>query len=350
MAFPIPTLRDLLTRTQTDLGSAADGTSPPASPEYAIARAMAGLSKHLFSAVQYVLRQTNPLTADEVYGWRWGAPFGIAQTGAVSWRGTATATGDNGTLIPAGTEYQRADGLLYTTDAAVTIGVSESAEVALTATTAGDAANNADGQLLSLTGPVTGLDTDATVTGSTQSGADVEDWESGGLTRLLRRARNPPKGGGPGDYEGWALEVAGVTRAWEFPLLEGENTVSVAFARDRDADPIPDSGERATVLAHLQSKAPVTTTPLVITLTAKPVAVTFSALSPNTSAVRSAIEASIADLFLREGEPGGTIPLSRLEDAINSAVGEVSHTLSAPNSAIVIPTNQLPTLGTVTYP
>lgn len=350
MAFSIPTFRDLLTRAQTDLGSAADGTSPRATPEYAIARALAGLSKHLFSAIQYVLRQCSPLTADEVYGWRWGAPFGIYQLAAQAWKGSAKLTGAEGTTVPAGTEFHRADGQLYTTDVEVEIAADETAIVALTSVTAASAANNDSGQVLSLTAPLLGLDTDATVVSSSQSGADVEQWKTGALPRLLRRLRNPPKGGGPGDYEAWALEVPGVTRAWEFPLLEGPATVSVAFARDADPSPIPDSGERAVVLAHLESKAPVTAEVKVITLSALSVPLVFSALTPNTVAVQDAIEASVSDLLQREGEPGGTIPLSRLEDAISSAVGEVSHVLSSPSSPIVVPTNRLPVLGSVTYP
>lgn len=350
MAFSIPTFRDILTRTQTDLGSAADGTSPRATPEYALSRALAGLSKHLFSAIQYVLRQCSPVTADEVYGWRWGLPFGIFQTASQPWKGTVMVTGDEGAVVAAGTEYTRSDGQLYTVDVTVVIDADETALVSVTASEAGDTGNNDNGQKLTLTAPLTGVDTDGIVESSVQSGADVEEWVSGGLPRLLRRARNPPKGGGPGDYEAWALEVPGVTRAWEFPLLEGTNSVSVAFARDQDVTPIPDSGERATVLAYLQTKAPVTAVVKVITLSPLPVNLVFATLSPNTVAVHDAISASVTDLLQREGEPGGTIPLSRLEDAINSAVGEISHTLSSPVAPIVVPTNQLPVLGSVTYP
>lgn len=353
MAFSIPTFRDILTRVQTDLGSAADGTSPRATPEYAISRALTGVSKHLFSAVQYVIRQCSPITADETYGWRWAAPFGITQGAATSWQGTATVTGDDTTLVPAGTEYSRSDGLLYTTDADVTIGGTETATVALTASAAGADSDNEDGQLLSLTASVTGLDTDAVVASSTAPGSNVERWDPEGKNRLLLRLRNPPKGGTAADWVSWALEVPGVTRAWAFPLLEADNSVSVAFVRDNDgagAAIVPDSGERSTVLTHLVAKAPVTTTAKVITLTAQTVNITLSALDPNTTAVHAAIEASLADLFAREGAPGTTLAHSRIEDAISSAVGEESHVTTVPAADIVTPTNQIPVLGTVTYP
>jgi uncharacterized phage protein gp47/JayE len=147
------------------------------------------------------------------------------------------------------------------------------------------------------------------------------------------------------------LEVPGNTRAWEFANLEANNSVSVAFARDNDpTTPIPDSGELATTLAHIESKAPITVDVRVITLIAKPINLVFTALSPNTLPVKTAIEASVSEFLLREGAPAGTLALSRLEDAISSAVGEISHTLSSPSADILCATNELPTLGTRTWP
>ena len=351
MSLSVPTLRQILTRVQIDLGSAADGTSPRGTPEYGISRAISGISKNLYGVATWVIRQCFANTADETYGWRWASVFGITQNGATAWTGTYQFTGDVAAEIAAGAELQRSDGLLYTTDVDAEVGGDETVTVAITASTPGAASNNPDGQLLSLTAPVAGVDTDGAVVESTGSGADVEQWKPYGLARLLRRLRNPPKGGGPGDYEAWALEVSGVTRAWEFPLLAGPNSVSVAFARDEDpTTPIPDSGERAVVEDYLVSKAPVTAAVYVIELTEQSVPFTFSALDPNTPDVQDAIEAAIDDLLLREGEPGGTIALSRIVDAISGAVGELSHTLSAPTSAIVTPTNQLPVRGTTTYP
>jgi uncharacterized phage protein gp47/JayE len=145
--------------------------------------------------------------------------------------------------------------------------------------------------------------------------------------------------------------VDGVTRAWEFPLLEGPNSVSVAFVRDNDgvgAAIVPDSGERAAVLAHLQSVAPVTVDVRVITLTALTVNVQISALNPDTSPVHTAIEASLTDFLSREGAPGTTLALSRIDAAISEADGEISHVLDSPVAAVTSATNQIPVFGTLT--
>jgi uncharacterized phage protein gp47/JayE len=348
VSFTVPTLRALLTRVQTDLGTAADGTTPRATPEYGIARALAGLSKSMYGFLLWTVQQCFPNTAEEAYGWRWASIFGVTQKGASAWRGSFQFTGTESAVVPSGTTLQRSDGQQYTTDALYA--VTANAPVGITALAAGADADNPDGQILSLTSPIVGVDTDGAVVSSTQAGADVETWADG-LPRLQARLRNPPQGGGPGDYVAWALEVPGVTRAWEFARLEGDNSVSVAFARDNDAGgPIPDSGERATVLTHLQSKAPITVDVRVITLSPLLVDITLSALSPNTANVAVAIATSVDELLRREGQPGSTISLSRLEDAISSAVGEVSHATASPSTDIAIATNQLPVLRNIIQP
>jgi uncharacterized phage protein gp47/JayE len=351
MSYSVPTFRQILSRVQTDLGADADHTTPRASVEYGLARAIAGVSKGLYGAFTWLVAQCFPNTADETYGWRWGSVWGIDQLPATAWQGNILITGAPAASIPANTEWGRADGELYKLAVAAVVGGAGSVVVSISAEKPSAAGNNPDGQILSLTTPLAGVDTDATVQSSTVSGADVEDWKTGGLPRLLARLRNPPKGGGPGDYVAWALEVPGNTRAWEFANLEANNSVSVAFARDNDPiTPIPDSGELATTLTHIQSKAPITVEVRVITLIAKPVNLVFTALTPNTLAVQTAIEVSVGDFLLREGAPAGTIALSRLEDAISSAVGEISHVLSSPSADIVCATNELPSLGTRTWP
>jgi uncharacterized phage protein gp47/JayE len=92
--------------------------------------------------------------------------------------------------------------------------------------------------------------------------ADGSDEESTDelRARLLARLQNPPHGGNATDYEAWAKEVSGVTRAWSYPLELGAGTVTVRFVRDDDASPIPDAGEVAAVQLTLtrfaQSRLP----------------------------------------------------------------------------------------------
>ncbi len=165
-------------------------------------------------------------------------------------------------------------------------------------------------------------------TGDLVSGADQEDIEAF-RTRFLERLLAPPHGGNATDYVAWAKEVAGVTRAWCYPLEGGAGTVTVRFVRDNDAGLIPDSGEVAAVAAHIATVSPVTA---VVTVAA-PVAdaVAFSLhIVPDTTATRAAVTAELADLLLRTASPAGTVPLSAIRTAIGTAAGITDYTLTTP--------------------
>lgn len=352
MALSRPTIPELIEeiRAEFESGFANADTYLRRSVEYVLTRVLAGLFNGVYGHLYgFVLRQIFPDTAIEEYFWRWFAIW-LERKAAVYWKGTVTFTGTPTTSIPADTEIQRSDGYLYATDEDAVIGAGGSIDVAVTAATPGADWNCTVGQTLSLTGTISGVDTDATVASSVQTGVDVEDKDDG-LPRLLQRLREPPSGGGPGDYERWALEVAGVTRAWEFPNLPAVGGVSLAFVRDDESPITPDLTERNEVKDYIEETYQPTTAVLeVIELSTLAVPVTFSALSPNTSTVQAAIAAALEDLFLREAEPGGTIPLSKFIEAISSATGEESHTITAPAADVTATSSQIPILGTVTFP
>jgi uncharacterized phage protein gp47/JayE len=112
---------------------------------------------------------------------------------------------------------------------------------------------------------------------------------------------------------------------------------------------VPDSGERAQVLAYVNARKPLTALVQVITLAEQPITFRIQSLTPDTPAVRSAIELSVTDMFTREGRPGGTIPLSRIDEVISAATGEMSHVLIDPATPVTSYVSQIPVLGTVSY-
>lgn len=353
MAFNVPTLRAIIDQIATYFEGAIDGSQPRlrGELEYILTRATADQFKDLYGFLEYLGRQLFPDSADEIYFWRWAAIWGIERKAAVAWQGVYRFTGTDTTVIPAGTQIARADGETYTTDAEATIGsvTAGLVDVAVTAENVGSDPTNADSQILELTSPIAGVDSEGAVQSTTLTGTDLETRDEG-LERLLARIRTPPSGGGPGDYIRWTLENSGVTRAWEFANLEAPNSVSVAFVRDNESPIVPDAGERAAVLTYLESVAPITVGLYIITLTEQSIDLTFSALNPNTAAVLTAIEDSVNDLFVREGGPGVTIPLSRIEEAVSAAAGEISHVMTAPSADVVSTTTQVPIVGTVTGP
>ena len=349
MASPtIPTLAETIQRVRNDFKSQTGADAfVRRNVEYVLSRVVGTVAKTLYSYITDRYQQAYYDTCTDENFWPWGARYGIEQTTEVAWKGTVTFTGFVSTSIPSGTALQRSDGQGYTTDVPAVVGAGGTVDVAVTGDTAGSASSNALGAALSLTSPIPGLDSDAVVASTTTDGSDPET-RAQCQARLRARLASPWGAGNPGFYETTALGVSGVTRAWEFPGLDGAGTVPVAFARDADADPVPDSGERAEVESALVAAAPVTAQPSVLVVVAAPLDVTVSNLSPDTPTVRAAVETSLADLVVREGAPGGTITTSQIREAISAASGEVSHTLVSPAVDQVYTTLQLPTAGTLT--
>lgn len=347
MSFTVPTLAQLISRIASDfLTEAGIDAYIRRRTEYYYTRVLAFIAKGNYSYILERYKQAFYDTADDTEFWHHFTIFGLSRSAAVAWQGSVLFTGTPTTNIPAATAIQRSDGATYTTDALATIDGGGSISVAVTADDTGATPSCEDGTTLSLTSPISGVDSDATVEDTTTEGADQESRENA-ETRLGVHLSNPVQAGGPGTYEAAALAVSGVTRAWEFPGLEGVGSVSVAFARDNDVSPIPDSGERATVQTALDAMAPVTAIPVVITLTGSTLNVTISDLVPDTTEIRTAIEDSLEDLVGRKG-PGDTITTSEIRDAISNAGGETSHTSVSPTADQVYATNELPIWGTLT--
>jgi uncharacterized phage protein gp47/JayE len=358
--YSVPTHEDLIDEVGTHFEDAISGSTPRlrATDEYAFSHAQAGLVKGLYGHQQEIAKQIFGSTANEANFWRHAADDGIYRKAATYSEQTYRFVGVNGTVIPADTEVERADGLTYFTQAEVTI-ASGIADVTIQASEPGEAYNNANNQQLTLTAPITGATDVGTVQATLSEGTDAET-HAEGLERWLQHIRNPPSGGGPGDYVRWTRLYPGVTRAWEFPLLEGSNSVSVAFVSDDDDGTVnlPDLTLRNAVATFLKNGdttisdefvgIPITVTLYIITLVSQTINLVFSELTPNTADVRDAIAESVADLLYREGGPGKTIPLSRLDAAISSAAGEISHVLTTPAADIVSTTLQVPIIGTVT--
>lgn len=339
----VPTQQAIIQRVKADFRAELGVEPLRRSVEYALIRALGGQSKGLYATLQYIFREAFPTTA-KVNFWRWASLFDITQKPATAWTGVYRFTGNDGTAIPSGTLLARADGKLYetTADAEVGSSVSGRVDVAVEASEGGTVSNCDDETVLVLSSPVSGVDSDGEVQSTTVDGTDVEDIEDG-LARLLQRLREPPSGGVSGDYVRWALEVEGVTRAWENSPGPGE--VTILFVRDDDgsgAAILPNAGERSALQEYVQSKAPITVTVGVLELTAANFQVEITDLSPDTLAVRSAIDEALADFFVREAEPGGTIFVSRLREAISGAAGEVSHTLVWPAVDTTVAADEMP--------
>jgi uncharacterized phage protein gp47/JayE len=349
MPFSRPTLTALITRGLEDLRLAVDGPVLRQSNLATASEVMAGLVDGVYAGQAYTARQVIPDTAEteflEMHATRWG----ITRIAATSASGSLTVTGTTGVVVPSGTVFARADGARVASTAAVTL-ADGTATVAVTADTAGidGNADAATGYLL--TSAISGVDAAATVVSPGLSGGAAAESDAALLSRLLERMQRPPHGGAAHDYRAWASTVAGVTRVWALPSHSGLGTVGVAFAMD-DADdgPIPDSGTIALVQAAVDAERPVTADVTAFAPTALSVDVEITGLSPDTTAVRAAVELELADLFRRAGDLGTVLPISKIWEAVSIAAGEQSHTITAPAGNVTPTAVQLPVLGTVSY-
>lgn len=348
MPFSRPTLSELVTRILSGIRSRLTTEQMRRSDAEVYGRELAGASHELHGHIQSVSQNIIYYTAEGEFLERWASIWlSTPRIAATSATGSLTVTGTTGTVLPSGTVFVRQDGATFSTTAEVTL-VAGSAVAPIKADTAGQDGNTEAGVVLSISTPIGGIASEATVTAAAVTGgADVED-DNALRARLIDRIQQPPQGGAAADYITWAKEVAGVTSAWVYPLELGANCVTVRFVRDDDANLIPDTAEVAAVQSHIDSKRPVTVNLTVVAPVATPL--NFSiAVTPDTATVRAAVESELKDLIAREAVPGGTILLSHIREAISLASGENNYTMTAPAADVTRTTGQLTTFGAITW-
>ena len=118
---------------------------------------------------------------------------------------------------------------------------------------------------------------------------------------------------------------------------------------DGNADPFPTAGAVAVVQAKIDLERPVTAkNSLAFAPFDNPMAVSMEIL-PNTPAVQASVTTALEELILREAEPGGTLLISKIREAISTAAGELNHVLTVPAADVTVAAGELTTLGTVTF-
>lgn len=350
MPFARPTLTEVIERVLADLSSrvvGVDGAVLRRSVLGVLGRGLAGASHELHGHLEWIARQVIPDTADAEYLERWANIWGVRRKAAEFAEGQVTFTGANGSIIPEGTLVQRQDGARFETLADATIAAG-AASVAVRAQEAGAAGNTIAGATVTLLQPVSGVQANASVAaGGLTNGSDTED-DDALRDRMRDRIQKPPQGGAANDYVRWALEVPGVTRAWLYPMEMGPGTVTVRFVRDDDASIIPDAAEVDAVYDYIELVRPVTAELFVVAPIAAPLDMTIQ-INPNTAAVQAAIRAELEDLVRREAEPGGTILISHLREAVSTASGEFDSIIVSPSANVAHATGEIAVLGTITF-
>ena len=355
MPYQRPALADLDTRVAADIASRLPGTDARLRVTLLgiMARVFAGAIHELYGYGDWIARQAFPDTAEEAELLRWAEIWGVERNAAKIAKGTVTFTGAPGTNIRrrdvrlrsgAGVEYLGNQGR-------TAIGGGGTLEFRVRAAEAGAAGNADTGVTLTLISPIAGVQSAAPVSTAIAGGADIESIESI-RGRLLDRIKSPPRGGTAADYVAWALAAhQDVTRAWARERASGLGTVTVyLMTDDTTANGIPLAAVVTAAQAYIDARRPVTAAVTVAAPAAEAIAITITSVTPDTEDVRAAIAAELADTILRDGEPGGTILLSHLREAISTAAGETDHVITVPAADVTLQANQIAVLGDITWP
>jgi len=353
MPFDRPTLVQLRDQIRRDFNARLPGADAllRQSNLSVIADVFAGISYLHYGYQVWLARQLFPDTAETVFLERWASIWGITRKPAVAALGELAVTGVAGAPIPEGTEFQRADRTRFQVTTGATLDAAGTATVAVAAEVFGIVGDTPIGTTLRTVGALAGVDPTAIVAAPGIGGGADQETDSELRTRLLARIQSPPHGGSAADYLAWTLEVPGVTRAWVRPWVMGLGTVGVYFTMDDAAHPngIPTPADVAVVQAHLNSVRPVTAEVFVIAPIPHPINITVLALTPDTPEVRAAALAELTDTLFRHGDPGGTVFVSWLWEAVSLAAGERHHTILQPPGNVVLGASELAVLGTVSF-
>jgi len=346
--FYRPPLPDLITQIRNDILSRfqSDEVLRRADAEV-YSRTVAAAVNSLYGYLDYLARNMLPDLADESWLYRHGnlkkcpRKQPAAATGWARWDGAT-----DGVSIAAGVELQRDDQVVFVTTAAAKA-AGGILRIPVECETAGMTGNTDDGIKLTLISPVSGLSSTAladTIAGGSDL-EDVEQWRA----RIIDRWYYIPQSGADPDYVEWAESVAGITRAWPLRNWDGPGTVGVMCATDDDMDPTPTAAQLQSVTDYITPKSPVAGSSLfVFGPTLK--TVNFQILlNPDTTDTRTAVQSELKAFLKRDGQPNGTLEISRMNEAISSAAGEYSHTLLAPSADIVLGDTELPVAGTFTW-
>jgi uncharacterized phage protein gp47/JayE len=134
--------------------------------------------------------------------------------------------------------------------------------------------------------------------------------------------------------------------------------VKVAFTRDNDPDIIPSGAEVDAVKQQLLTIKPAHMSDnnlIVVSPIAKPVAFTFTSITPNTTTMQNAIEQNLEQFFRETPEYGENLLALDYNAAIKTTIdpetGEAlqNFVLSTPSGNVTVASGELPTLDSVAF-
>lgn len=216
------------------------------------------------------------------------------------------------------------------------------------------------GAQLDLITPISGVDTTALVQHSEITGGNVVESDEDLFIRLLADRANPVANFNVAAIEKQCFLVSGVTRVKVKRITPAAGSVTILFVRDDDIGSIiPDAGEVTAVKDSIIEILPATSDTADVIVTA-PTAVTtdytFTAISPDTANMRTAIQNSLQAFYRDDVAFEIDITEDSYRNAIISTIDPetgdtlTSFTLSGPTGTITVTTDEIGVLGNVAFP
>jgi len=351
MPFPSPTLRERRQQVRDDVATHTRGADASIANTVlrATGDAQASLALDNDIHLDWVVRMAMPDTAEGEFCDRW-ADIWLPQgrKGASYATGAVTVAGTINAIVPTG---ERLTGLAFDLETGesvvlefvVTEGITLSSTtgvVVIDALTPGALANLDEGAFLSFVTPPGGIDGQAVVAAPGLAGGAEIERDEDLIARYIARIQSPPHGGKRDDYEQWALEVPGVTRAWAKSEM-GIGTMTVRIMLDdvrKSFDGIAQAEDLALVKAYIDAVRPVTVADFWVEAVIKQEhTITISGLSRDTPEVRNNIKLEVREMLRARAAPGGTISASWIREAVSAATGEDHHDLVVSNLVPTLP-------------
>lgn len=331
-------------------------------------RVQAGLANLHYGYLDWISRQAVPFTCTDEFLEGWAALKGVYRQPATSATGSITFSGTPGAVIPSGTSIVRSDGIGFKTTSAGTIGANGTVTVnaaanADPAALTGAFGNTPSGTVMTLSQSIAGVQSNGAASVDFKGGQDIESNDSL-RSRMLVAYQQPPQGGSSSDYVAWALGAPGVTRAWCVRNGFGTGTVVVYVMMDQtraanggipqgtngvsssDTRGVAATGDQLGVANYLYNLQAAVGLVYVAAPIAHPVNLAVTGMP---AGLQSAVTAALQAVLQSQGAPGVTIPFGTIWSAIANVAGANYFTVS-PSADIVCGANEVPVLGSVTYP
>jgi uncharacterized phage protein gp47/JayE len=369
MPFTRPTLTALQALVASDIAVEVGGADALLrfSSLGATGRAQAGLANLHYGYLDWIARQAVPFTCTDEYLEGWAALKNVLRQPAKAAVGTVRFAGAPGTQIPAGAGVVRSDGAAFITTAAAVVAEDGSAIVPVIAQAdpqglKGAFGNTPKGAAMTLAQSVPGVQSNGAAETAIKGGADIE-LDDSLRTRMMAAYQKGPQSGSSTDYETWAKEVPGVTRAWCVSNGFGVGTVVVFFMMDelragsagfpqgtdgvaaKEPRGARAAGDQLTVANYLFNVQGVVGLVYAAAPVAKQVDLQVTGLPEQ---LQPAATKAIGDVLAAQGTPGGTIQFGTIWSAVANAAAGSYFTLT-PASDVVCPPGYLPVLGQIQY-